>query len=260
MLYFLDTFARRHDPLLAQAFVAVLERNGIGVFIDPRQVAAGMPMVAEGDLAAARRLARVNMRVLAEAVRLGYRIVCTEPAAVTCIRHDYPLLVEDDDMQRIIDNTCDAATFLWELHREGRLRLDFNPVAGRLLYHTPCHTRLGTGGSHAEHLLRLIPELSLDATDHGCSGMAGTFGLAREHYRASLRAGLGLVTAVRSGGIDAGATECSACRLQMEQGSSKPTVHPIKLLAKSYGLLPGSGPTGLDTLLTTPSGRLTTSS
>jgi Fe-S oxidoreductase len=260
VLYFLDTFARRHDPLLAQAFVAVLERNGIGVFIDPRQVAAGMPMVAEGDLAAARRLARVNMRVLAEAVRLGYRIVCTEPAAVTCIRHDYPLLVEDDDMQRIIDNTCDAATFLWELHREGRLRLDFNPVAGRLLYHTPCHTRLGTGGSHAEHLLRLIPELSLDATDHGCSGMAGTFGLAREHYRASLRAGLGLVTAVRSGGIDAGATECSACRLQMEQGSSKPTVHPIKLLAKSYGLLPGSGPTGLDTLLTTPSGRLTTSS
>ncbi len=260
VLYFLDTFARRHDPLLAQAFVAVLERNGIGVFIDPRQVAAGMPMIAEGDLAAARRLARVNMRVLAEAVRLGYRIVCTEPAAVTCIRHDYPLLLEDDDMQRVIDNTCDAATFLWELHREGRLRLDFNPVAGRLLYHAPCHTRLETGGSHAEHLLRLIPGLTLDATDHGCSGMAGTFGLARGHYRASLRAGLGLVTAVRGGGIDAGATECSACRLQMEQGTSRPTVHPIKLLAKSYGLLPGSGPAGLDMLLTTPSGRLTTSS
>ncbi|MDA1040541.1 MAG: FAD-binding protein [Planctomycetota bacterium] len=259
VLYFLDTFARRHDPLLAQSFVAVLERNGIGVFIDPRQVAAGMPLISEGDLDGARRLARTNMRVLAEAVRLGYRIVCTEPAAVTCIRHDYPLLVEDDDMQRVIDNTCDAASFLWELHREGRLRLDLNPVSGRLLYHAPCHTRLGTGTSHAEHLLRLIPGLALDATDHGCSGMAGTFGLARQHYRASLRAGLGLVTAVRGGGIDAGATECSACRLQMEQGTSKPTVHPIKLLAKSYGLLLGGGPTGLDTLLTTPSGRLTTS-
>lgn len=260
VLYFLDTFARRHDPLLAQAFVAVLELNGIGVFIDPRQVAAGMPMISEGDLDAARRLARTNMRVLTEAVRLGYRIVCTEPAAVTCIRHDYPLLVEDDDMQRVIDNTCDAATFLWELHREGRLRLDLKPVSGRLLYHTPCHTRLGSGGSQAEHLLRLIPELSLSATDHGCSGMAGTFGLAREHYRASLRAGLGLATAVRSGSVDAGATECSACRLQMEQGTTKPTLHPIKLLAKSYGLLPGAGPTGLDTLLTAPSGRLTTSS
>ena len=127
VLYFLDTYARRHDPLLAQAFVAVLERNGIGVFVDPRQVAAGMPLVSEGDLDGARRLARANMRVLAEAVRLGYRIVCTEPAAVTCLRHDYPLLVDDDDMERVTAATCDATTFLWELHREGGLRLDFEP-------------------------------------------------------------------------------------------------------------------------------------
>jgi Fe-S oxidoreductase len=89
--------------------------------------------------------------------------------------------------------------------------------------------------------------------------MAGTFGLARRHYRASLRAGLGLVSAMRSGGVAAGATECSACRIQMEQGTRKPTVHPIKLLARSYGLLPGGGTEGLDTLLTAPSGTLTTS-
>ncbi|MFM7033707.1 MAG: FAD-linked oxidase C-terminal domain-containing protein [Planctomycetia bacterium] len=259
VLYFLDTFARWHDPLLGQALVAVLERNGIGVFIDPRQVAAGMTMVSEGDLDAARKRARINMRVLAEAVRLGYRIVCTEPAAVTCITHDYPLLVDDDDMQRVVENTCDAATFLWELHRDGRLRLDFNPLNASLLYHAPCHTRLAGGGSHSEHLLRLIPGLALDTADRGCSGMAGTFGLSRDHYRASLRAGLRLVAAVRDGGIEAGATECTACRLQMEQGTSKPTVHPIKLLAKAYGLLPSTGPTGLDKLLTTPSGRLTTS-
>jgi Fe-S oxidoreductase len=260
VLYFLDTFARRHDPLLAQAFVSVLERNGIGVFIDPRQVAAGMPLVSEGDLDAARRAARTNMRVLAEAVRLGYRIVCTEPAAATCIRHDYPLLVEDDDMQRVVDSTCDAMTFLWELHRDGRLRLDLRPVAARLLYHAPCHTRLQGGASRAEHILRLIPGLSLQAADRGCSGMAGTFGLSRQHYRGSLRAGLGLVSAIRGGGIEAGATECSACRLQMEQGTAKPTVHPIKVLARAYGLLPGAGPAGLDDLLSMQSGRLTTSS
>ncbi|MFM7108425.1 MAG: FAD-binding and (Fe-S)-binding domain-containing protein, partial [Planctomycetaceae bacterium] len=135
VLYFLDTYARRHDPLLAQAFVAVLERNGIGVFIDPRQVASGMPLVSEGDLEGARRLARTNVRILAEAVRLGYRIVATEPSAVTCIRHDYPLLVEDDDMERVVAATCDATTFLWELHRAGTLRLDFRSLAARILYH-----------------------------------------------------------------------------------------------------------------------------
>ncbi len=265
VLYFLDTFARRHDPLLVKALVAVLEHNGIGVFIDPRQVSAGMPLVAAGDVAGARRLASTNLRVLAEAVRLGYRIICTEPSAVTCIVHDYPRLLEDDEMDRVVAATSDAATFLWDLHREGRLSLDFQPLSGqsqpatRILYHAPCHARIGRDKSPAEHLLRLVPGLALDSADRGCSGMAGTFGLSRHNYRTSLRVGLGLVSAMRSGGIEAGATECSGCRIQMEQGTSKPTVHPVKLLAKSYGLLAGPGPDRLDSLLTGRSGPLTTS-
>jgi FAD/FMN-containing dehydrogenase/Fe-S oxidoreductase len=259
VLYFLDTYARWHDPLLAQAFVAVLERNGIGVFVDPRQVASGMPLVSEGDVDGARKLARRNVRVLAEAVRLGYRIVCTEPAAVTCITHDYPLLLDDEELPRITAATCDAMTFLWELHRDGRLRLDFDPLPVELLYHAPCHTRIGgAAATPAEHVLRLIPGLALQVADRGCSGMAGTFGLARENYRTSLRVGLGLMSALRAAGVEAGATDCSACRIQMEQGTTKPTVHPVKLLAKAYGLLDGPAPHGLDGLLTATSGRLTT--
>jgi Fe-S oxidoreductase len=53
-----------------------------------------------------------------------------------------------------------------------------------------------------------------------------------------LRAGRELITAVRDGPFQIGATECSTCKIQMEQGSSKPTVHPIKLLALAYGLMP----------------------
>ena len=63
---------------------------------------------------------------------------------------------------------------------------------------------------------------------------------------------------MRGGGIDVGSTECSACRLQMEQGTTKATVHPVKLLAKAYGLLNGPAPHGLDGLLAATSGRLTT--
>jgi FAD/FMN-containing dehydrogenase/Fe-S oxidoreductase len=258
VLYFLDTYARRHDPLLAESFVAVLERNGIGVFIDPRQVASGMPLVTEGDLDGARKLARTNLKLLAEAVRLGYRIVCTEPAAVACITRHYPQLLDDEELPRVAAATCDAATYLWELHREGKLRLDFRPVPARILYHAGCHEQAGGGPAPAEHLLRLIPGLVLETADRGCSGMAGTFGLARENYRASLRMGLGLVSAMRAAGIEAGATGCSACRLQMEQGTTKAAVHPVKILAKAYGLLEGPPPHGLDNLLTATSGQLTT--
>ncbi|MBM4057858.1 MAG: FAD-binding oxidoreductase, partial [Planctomycetes bacterium] len=259
VLYFLDTYARRHDPLLAQAFVSVLERHGIGVFIDPRQTSSGMPLVSEGDLDAARAVARRNLRVLSEAVRLGYRVVCTEPSAVTCITHHYPLLLDDEELAPVAAATCDAGTYLWELHREGRLRLDLRPVPARILYHAGCHERQARGFPAGEHLLRLVPGLELETTDHGCSGMAGTFGLSREHYRASLRMGLSLVSGMRAAGIEAGTTGCSACRLQMEQGTTKPTVHPIKILAKAYGLLDGPAPHGLDGLLTGGGGRLTTS-
>jgi len=259
VLYFLDTWAARHDPLLAEAFVGILERHGVGVSIDPRLRSSGMALVAAGDVVAARRLAARNVRVLAEAVRLGHRIVCTEPAAVTAITHAYPLLVEDDDMDRVVAATCDAATFLRELHRDGRLRLDFAPLPARVLYHAPCHVRTTSPGGvvPAAHLLRLVPGLQVDAADRGCSGMAGAWGLHHDHHRTSLRIGRGLVAAMRDGAVDAGATECSACRIQMEQGTTRPTVHPIKLLARAWGLLPG--PQGLDGLLDAPSGRLTTS-
>jgi Fe-S oxidoreductase len=68
--------------------------------------------------------------------------------------------------------------------------------------------------------------------------MAGTFGLKRVNYRSSLRAGWPLISALRESRWQAGTTECSACKMQMEQGTSKPTIHPLKLLALAYGLMP----------------------
>jgi Fe-S oxidoreductase len=68
--------------------------------------------------------------------------------------------------------------------------------------------------------------------------MAGTFGLAERTFRSSVRAGWGLISRLRDPAIQAGTTECSTCRIQMEQGTTKPTIHPVKLLALAYGLMP----------------------
>ena len=35
-----------------------------------------------------------------------------------------------------------------------------------------------------------------------------------------------------------GSSECSSCRMQMEEGAGKRTLHPVQYLALSYGLLP----------------------
>jgi FAD/FMN-containing dehydrogenase/Fe-S oxidoreductase len=241
VLYFVDTFVNYHDPQLGDALVAVLEHNAVAVYVHPEQRSSGMPLVAAGALDAAKKIAAHNVRLLADAVRQGYQIVASEPSAAMCLTREYPALLDDDDARLVAENSAEACTFLWRLHRCGRLALDFSPVNFTVGYHLPCHLKALEVGSPGENLLRLIPGLRVTRIETGCSGMAGTYGLKRENYRTSLRAGLELINALRSAGILAGASECSACKIQMEQGSHKLAIHPLKLMAFAYGLMPQIG-------------------
>ena len=191
-----------------------------------------------GALDYARKTAEHNVAILADAVRQGYQIVATEPAAALCLSREYPQLVDDDDARLVAANSSEAGSFLWKMHTLGQLQLDFKPFNLTLGYHTPCHLRALEVGSPGESLLGLIPGLRLHHVESGCSGMAGTYGLLHKNYRTSLRAGLKLISRLRDPDLQAGATECSACKMQMEQGTTKPTIHPVKLLALSYGLMP----------------------
>jgi FAD/FMN-containing dehydrogenase/Fe-S oxidoreductase len=238
VLYFVDTYANFFDPLLADALVAVMEHNGVAVYVHPDQRQSGMAMVSIGAIDRARRVAQQNVPLLAEAVRQGYSIVTTEPSAALCLSQEYPMLSDDDETRLVADNTVDACHYLWQMHLTGKLQLDLKPVNATLGYHQPCHLKALAIGSPGENLLRLIPGLSVSRVERGCSGMAGTYGLRRKNYRNSLRAGWGLISAVRDMGLQAGTTECSACKIQMEQGTTKPTIHPLKLLALAYGMLP----------------------
>ena len=232
----------------------MLEHNGVSVYVPPEQVQAGTAAISCGALDIARQLARQNVAVLAEAVRQGYQIVATEPAAALSLIREYPNLLDDVDVRLVADNTSEVCTYLWRMHTQGKLQLDLHPIYATLGYHAPCRLKALGVGLPGERLLRLIPGLSIEPCEEGCSGMAGTYGLRRENFRASLRAGLGLIGRLRDPSIEAGTTECSTCKMQMEQGIRKPTIHPIKLLALSYGIMPE-----LATLLTAPGGELVVS-
>jgi len=238
VLYFVDTYANYYDTALAAALVSVLEHNGVSVYVHPAQLTSGMAMVSLGAVGRARLVADRNVEILAEAVRQGYHIVATEPAAVSCLLHEYPNLLDDDRSRLVADNVSEACTYLWRLHQDGKLRLDMKPIHMALAYHLPCHVKSLGVGTPGEHLLRLVPGLSVQPVQKGCSGMAGTYGLKRENYRSSLRAGLNLINELRLPQYQAATTECSTCKMQMEQGTTKPTVHPIKILAVAYGLIP----------------------
>jgi FAD/FMN-containing dehydrogenase/Fe-S oxidoreductase len=239
VLYFVDTYANHFDTQLAEALIAVLRHNGVSVFVPADQHEAAMPMISQGVLEPARVIAHRNMAMLSEAVRQGYTIVGTEPSAMLTLTREYPAILDDDeDALLVAQHSQDACHYLWQLHQRGSLKLDFRPQRISVGYHVPCHLRALEVGVPAENLLRLVPGLRVSRLEKGCSGMAGLYGIKRGNYRTSLRAGWELISAVREGPFQIGMTECSTCKIQMEQGTSKPTIHPIKLLALAYGLMP----------------------
>lgn len=259
VVFFVDAFVNWNDVELGIAFCNVLKHNKIDVLVPGRQDVSGMSLISEGAIPRAKKIASRNVEMLADWVRQGYQIVTTEPSAALAIKHEYLNLMDDEDAVMVAKNTTDSTSYLLSLHRAGELELDFKPINATIGYHLPCHQRaLIEADSNAEvpgiKLLNLIPGLQVEFIQKGCSGMAGTYGLKRKNYHRSLRMGLQLIQAMRSPSIIAGTTECSTCKIQMEQGTTKPTIHPVKILARAYGLMPE-----LDNLFDRRSGELTVS-
>jgi Fe-S oxidoreductase len=154
------------------------------------------------------------------------------------LRHDALNLTDDPDARLLADHVVEFTAFLAELRRDGRFRADFQSLDLTIGHHVPCHVKALGDSPAGPELLALIPGLRVETIDVSCSGMAGTFGLKAENYEISLKAGKPMLDELRRPRILAGSTECSPCRLQMEEGAGKPTFHPAQYLALAYGLMP----------------------
>jgi len=238
VVYFVDHFVNYHDHDLGRAFLRIMQHHGIAVTVPRQQVASGMAMISAGDLDAARELAEINVNLLAEFAREGKAILCTEPTAAVCLKYEYPRLLQHPDVQLVADQTVEAGAYLRQLYRDGRFKTDFSSLPMELGYHTPCHVKYLSEQSPLAELLELVPELKVTRIEKGCSGMAGAFGLTAKNFEKSMAIGAGLMEEMKQPAFQAGITECSSCRMQMEQDSAVATWHPLKILAMAYGLMP----------------------
>ncbi len=238
VVLFVDAFVNWNDPELGRALVAILEHNGISVTVPLNQKFSGLSLISAGAINAAKKIASANVAVLAEAVREGATVLTIEPAATLALQHEYLHILSDPDAKLVADHTFEATQFLWDLHCQGKLRTSFRETPIQLAHHLPCHQRATVAGNPGFELLKLIPQLQVTAVHKGCSGMAGMFGVFERNFRTAQRIGADLIREIRQDDYQAGTTECSSCRIQMEQDTDKPTVHPLKILARAYGLMP----------------------
>jgi Fe-S oxidoreductase len=235
---FVDTYANVFDPSVAEAAVAVLRHNGVGVYVPARQRGCGAAALVQGDTDVARERLRYNVRRLADAARAGDTIVCPEPTAALFFRLDALGLSDDPDVKLVASRTVEITSYLWGLHEKGRLRTDFDPLPVAVGHHVPCHVKALGDGVRGPQLLELIPELRVSKIDVSCSGMAGTFGLNARNLPTSLLAGRPMLAEFARPKHMYGSAECSACRLQMQEGTGKRALHPVQYLALAYGLMP----------------------
>jgi FAD/FMN-containing dehydrogenase/Fe-S oxidoreductase len=236
--YFVDVFANYNDPLIGEAVVAILHHHGIEVYVPPGQRGCGMAPLAAGDVELARETLQHNLRILADLVREGFVVLCSEPTAALLFRHDARDLIDDPDVELVAEHTVEFTAYLADLHAAGRLRTDFRPLNFSVGHHVPCHLKALGRPPAGPGLLALVPQLRVHTIDVSCSGMAGTFGLKAENYDASLAAGRPMLEEVGRPRTLFGSTECSTCRMQMEDGAGKRTLHPAQYLALAYGLVP----------------------
>jgi Fe-S oxidoreductase len=237
--YFIDVFANYNDPLIAESVVNVLHHNGIEVYVPPGQIGCGMAALAYGDVDTARETVQHNLRILAELAREDFPILCSEPTAALMLRQDALDLIDDADARLVAAQVVELTAFLGDLHQEGRLRTDFNRLDVSIGHHVPCHLKALGRPPVGPALLSLIPGVRAQTIDVSCSGMAGTFGFKSDCYDLSMAAGRPMLQELARPGYLFGSTECSACRLQMEDGTGKRTLHPAQYLALGYGLMPG---------------------
>jgi FAD/FMN-containing dehydrogenase/Fe-S oxidoreductase len=233
-LLFADTFTNHADPEIGLAAIDVLQSAGLPTHLAPN-VCCGRPLISQGRLQEARKLAAANVHALYDAAHHGHTIVFVEPSCLSAVREDAPDLLRGELQRRarvIAHHSMLFEEFLETECASGRATLALKPGPSNILLHPHCHQRSMGLAAPAKSLLSRIPDTSVVDLEAGCCGMAGSFGYTTHHYDVSTAiAERKLLPAARSMPADAvlvaGGT---SCRHQVADLAGVSAVHPAILL------------------------------
>jgi len=231
---FADTFTNYADPEIGLAAIDVLNAAGLRTHVAPN-VCCGRPLISQGRLSEARKLAAANVHALYDAAHRGHALVFVEPSCLSAIREDAPDLLRGELQRRarvVARHAVLFEEFLESECAEGRATLALMPRPGKVLLHPHCHQRSMGLAAPAKSLLSRIPSADVVDLDAGCCGMAGSFGYTRDHYDVSKAiAERKLVPAARA--MSPGSVLVAAgtsCRHQVADFAGVTAVHPAVLL------------------------------
>jgi len=233
--YFVDTYANYNDHKLGFAVLDVLRHNNIEVIL-PNQLPAPLPAMVYGDTNKAKKDLTYNVEHLAQAVRDGYKIVCSEPSAALALKQELRHFVSGQDAKLVSENTFELMNYLLDLHSQKKLKSPAKPITDEYVYHMPCHLYAVADGTASIKLLQELCGVKVTDLNAGCCGLAGTFGMQKKNYDLSSQISSSLKDALEKSPTKNVLTECAACGMQIGHLGDKQVNHPVKVIARAYAL------------------------
>jgi FAD/FMN-containing dehydrogenase/Fe-S oxidoreductase len=251
VLFLSDAFTDHFHPETGLAAIRVLRAAGYRVHLLPVS-GAGRTLISKGFLPAAivhaKRLINEVERIDPENV---LPVVGVEPSEILTLRDEYHDMFPGEDILDRVDQLASRSysieEFLIRPGANGELRIlrigkqnrDNMINKMKVLLHGHCYQKAQPPApdgypSGVSATIAMLEAVGYDVKliDSGCCGMAGAFGYETEHYDLSMDVGeLGLFPAIRAtGGETIIAAAGVSCQAQIQDGTQREAVHPIRLV------------------------------
>ncbi|MEC7837278.1 MAG: FAD-linked oxidase C-terminal domain-containing protein [Chloroflexota bacterium] len=185
ILFFHDTHINYIHPEVGKSAVKILEAAGYEVEITDRKC-CGRTMISKGLLDDAKKNVDYNTNLLYEYVKKGIKIVGVEASCISSIQDEFPDLAEDKNKaKKISENTFTIQDILMQIQNDNNQQIKWNSSNKDLLLFVHCHERALKGTNNSLGSLNLPKKYNAKLIDAGCCGMAGSFGMEKEHYNVS---------------------------------------------------------------------------
>lgn len=266
--YFVGCTGRFLFPQVPKAFVNLMKKLGIGVYVF-QQHCCGMPALLEGDRGRVVSWVESQIEGLVEIIEDGYDLVCSCPTCSFMFRKVMPPHVLSKDLQmdphsssylhpnlygeslvgedyfssidpskriKIARRTFDAGEYILQLLEEKKISLysSASSFYEKYVYFAPCHQREQKGG---EYYTKLFSELGIEGIltfkdSFACCGLGGIRGFSTNYHSQSVAIGKKLMDRINNLSPRGIITECLSCRIQFEELSDYDVVHPLEVLDK----------------------------
>lgn len=234
VILFVDTFNNYFRPQTAIAATEVLERAGYRVIIPKRPMCCGRPLFDWGMLETAKSLLKRILHQLEPEIANGTPMVGLEPACTATFRDELVNLFPENALARRLSHQTLLFSEFIDKHANAFV---LEPVNATAIVQIHCHHHSIMKDTAERRVLDRLG-LNYEIMPSGCCGMAGSFGFERDKYELSMKAAERvMLPKVRAAASDTLVLANGfSCREQIEQATSRTTLHLAELMARQSDL------------------------